>query len=271
MINGVRGAEQAIAPWIERLARLGYASKAVVYAIVGALAAGAAFGRGSIGDSHDAFSFIRDLALGPALLAIVGLGLLGYTGWQITAAVRDTDRRGSDTKGIALRISSAFRAIIYGGLALEALRLAFRLGGSRGGDATEHWTRRLMQMPFGRWLVLAAGTSIIAYGVYQLARAWKSKLGKRLHINDLTPGQRRGVIGVSRFGIAARGVVFGIVGFSIARAAWTYEASEASGTTGALESLGAAGSWVLAVVAAGLIAYAVYELLNARYRTIRAV
>jgi hypothetical protein len=75
---------------------------------------------------------------------------------------------------------------------------------------------------------------------------------------------------MSRFGIAARGVVFAIVGVSIARAAQHNSAAEAEGATGALRSLTAYDPRLLAVVALGLVAYAVYELLNARYRVIRA-
>jgi hypothetical protein len=267
----VQSAERAAAPWIERFARVGYASKAAVYAIVGVLAAGAAFGRGRVADSDDAFAVIRNLPLGSVLLAIVGLGLIGYAVWQTIAAIQDTDNRGSDAKGIALRISSAFRAFVYAGLGVEAARLAFSLG-SRGGksDATTHWTARVLEMPNGRWLVLAAGVSVVAYGIYQLVRAWKAKLGKRLYIDDLTPSQHHAVVSVSRFGIAARGVVFAIVGVSIARAAQQNSAAEAEGATGALHSLTAFSPWVLAVVALGLVAYAVYELLNARYRVIRA-
>lgn len=270
MTTSVQTAERAAAPWIERFARIGYASKAAVYAIVGFLAAGAAFGHGRVADSDDAFAVILDLPLGSVLLAIVGLGLIGYAAWQTTASIRDTDNRGSDAKGLALRVSSAFRAFVYAGLGVEAARLAFSLGSSREGDATTHWTARVLDMPMGRWLVLAAGAGVAAYGIYQLVRAWKAKLSKYLRIDDLTPSQRSGVVSVSRFGIAARGVVFAIAGFSIARAAQQNSAAEAEGTTGALRSLTAYDPWVLAVVALGLVAYAVYELLNARYRIIRA-
>jgi hypothetical protein len=77
------------------------------------------------------------------------------------------------------------------------------------------------------------------------------------------------VIGLSRFGIAARGVVFGLVGVLLVRAALHENPQEAGGIRDSLQMLGEMGRWPLVAVAVGLVAYAVYELLNARYRRIR--
>jgi hypothetical protein len=75
---------------------------------------------------------------------------------------------------------------------------------------------------------------------------------------------------ISRFGIAARGVVFGVIGIHLVRAALQYDASEARDAGGALRALEQQpmGPWLLALVALGLFAYGIYELLRARYRII---
>ena len=55
------------ASWIEKLARLGYASKGTVYAIIGLLAAFAGLGiGGKIADRKDVFSDIGQTPLGRA-------------------------------------------------------------------------------------------------------------------------------------------------------------------------------------------------------------
>ena len=76
------------------------------------------------------------------------------------------------------------------------------------------------------------------------------------------------VIGV--FGHAARGVVFLLVGFFIVRAAWEYDPKEAIGLDGALAKLAHAeyGSLLLGGVAAGLLAYALFCFVQARYRRV---
>jgi hypothetical protein len=79
------------------------------------------------------------------------------------------------------------------------------------------------------------------------------------------------VIAVSRFGLAARGVVFLVIGGSIAFAAWQHDPSEARGTSGALRRLAeGGGGWLLVTIGVGLIAYGAYALTNARYRIISA-
>lgn len=258
-----------VKPWIERLARLGYASIAAVYAIVGIVTLGAALGRKrtDTGSARDAFDVILRQPFGRVLLIVVAAGMLGYAAWRYISAIKDTDRRGSDVKGLAIRAGSFVRGLIYTGLAVEA----FRMTPNAGSDAkAKHWTAALMDKPFGRWLVFAAGLAIIGTGIYQISRAWRAKLGKKLRIEHVTESFRRKVVAISRFGIAARAVVFLVVGTSIVRAAWRHSASAAAGSEGALRRLGATSHWLLAIVAAGLIAYGVYQLLNARYRVIEA-
>ena len=71
-------------------------------------------------------------------------------------------------------------------------------------------------------------------------------------------------------GDVARAIVFGMVAVFLLKAAYDYKANEAIGLDGALAKLynGAYGSWLLGVVAAGLIAFACFSLVEARYRRI---
>ena len=273
-MNEAAAAVNAAAPWVERLARLGYASKGAVYTIIGGLTAAAAFRSGESGgkDSRAAFSFIADKPFGQILIGIVALGLFGYAAWRIISAITDGEGRGSDAKGMAIRAASFFRGAVYAFLAFEALRLTLGRGasGSGGDQNAQHWTARLMAAPFGRWLVVAAGIGIAGYGLYQMYRAWQSKLGKKLHLPWTTDRFRSRLVAVSRFGIAARAVVFVVIGYSVALAAWERNPSEADGTSGALQRVGALSQWLLIVVAIGLVAYGVYQFLNARYRSIQA-
>ena len=75
---------------------------------------------------------------------------------------------------------------------------------------------------------------------------------------------------VSRFGIAARGVVFGVIGVLFVNAALHANPQEAGGVSDALRTLRQQpyGVWILAVIGIGLVAYGVYEFVRARYRRI---
>jgi hypothetical protein len=71
-------------------------------------------------------------------------------------------------------------------------------------------------------------------------------------------------------GHVARAIVFGMVAAFLIKAAYDYKANEAIGLDGALAKLynGAYGGWLLGAVAAGLIAFAFFSLVEARYRRI---
>ena len=75
---------------------------------------------------------------------------------------------------------------------------------------------------------------------------------------------------VGAVGHLARGVVFGLIGFFLVRAAWQYDPQEAVGLDGALSKVVRAdyGDTLLGFVAAGLIAYGLYCYVEARYREV---
>lgn len=272
IVGAGRHAVGAAAPWIVRAARLGYAAKGVVYIMIGALAARAAAGgdSGTTTDSSGALRTIGESGLGSAALAVIGVGLIGYALWAVLAAASDAEDRGDQAKGIAIRVGQAGRGIAYGALGVEALRLLGRARdtGSRG---AEHWTGRFLDAPFGRWLVIAVGTGIIAYALYQLRRASGDKVHKHLELHDTTAHTRTWVVRLGRFGIAARGVVFVLIGWFLARAAMAHDASRAGGIDASLAALARQprGELLLGVVAAGLISYGTFQLANARYRRMR--
>ncbi|HEU4889698.1 MAG TPA: DUF1206 domain-containing protein [Thermoanaerobaculia bacterium] len=253
---------------IERLARLGYASIGIVYMIVGGFAVAAGLGRrGSTGGHSDAFALIRDQPFGRVLLAVIAIGMIGYVLWRFVSAVTDSEHRGSDAKGLGVRIASFFRGLVYAVIAVEVIRMIAGQGRSSGSGERDahHWAGRLMQQPFGRWLVAAAGIGVVAYGAYQLYAAWDSKLSKRISLGEIDPNVRGKVIAISRFGIGARGVVFFVIGGSLVMAALRHNPGAAHSTTGALQELPEP---LLILVGFGLAAYGVYALVNAKYRRI---
>jgi uncharacterized protein DUF1206 len=267
-----------IAPWVERLARVGYVAKAVLYGTIGVLAAAAPLGMGggagggsATTNTRGAMAKMLDAPFGRMLLTVVALGLLGYAAWRMVQGVADPEHRGSDAKGLALRASSIGTAVIHLALAYSAIKLVTGRGsGSGGGNSSQRAAATAFKVPGGKWLLLAVAIGIAGYGAYQLYRAARAKLSKRLDTGEMTRETGRWVVGVSRFGIAARGIVFIAIGWLLSRAAIEHDPGRAGGIDAALDSLTHLGRWPFAAIAVGLIAYGVYELLNARYRRIRA-
>lgn len=259
-------------PWVERLARFGYAAKGVVYFIVGLLAAQAAFGPGGqTTDTDGALSTILHQPFGKFLLALTAIGLIGYALWRFVQTIVDPEHSGepNSAQRILQRIGYAFSAIAYTGLAFTAVQLIRGID-SGGGDSTRDWTARLMDQPFGRWLVGLAGLVVLAVGVSYLYQAYKASFQRSFNLHRMNTTQRRWAKWLGQFGIAARGVVFGIIGSFLVLAAFQSNPNQARGLGGVLATLARQpfGPWLLGSIALGLIAYSGNCIIEARYRRI---
>jgi hypothetical protein len=251
--------------WIEPLGRFGYAAKGAVYALIGVLAAQAAFGRGGeTTDSQGALQRIVQAPFGKILLGIVAIGLVGYAIWRLVQAFEDTENKGSDAKGYITRAAYAGVGLAYLGLAFSAVRMITGSGGQSGGGQ-QGLTARLLAQPFGQLLVGLIGAVVIGVGAYQLYKAYSAKFREELKLQEMSQTEEQWATRSGRLGFAARGIVFIITGVFVITAALQTDASQARGMSGALDTLSQQ-QWLLGLVALGLIAYGLFCFVEARYR-----
>ena len=271
LTNQAQHAARQASPWVERLARFGYVAKGIVNGLVGVLALQVAIGSGgTTTDTRGALERIFLAPFGRFLLAAIALGLALYGLWRFVQAGLDTDRKGSDAKGLLTRGSYALIGAVYLGLALSAARLLLGSGGANSEGKYQGWTADLLARPFGRWLVVLAGLVAIGIGVYQLYQAWSAKFAEHLRLRGMGTDEQNLVTRLGRMGYTARGVVFGIIGLFLIMAAVREQPEQARGIGGVLATLAEQpyGPWLLGVVAVGLAAYGAFVLVEARYRRI---
>jgi hypothetical protein len=269
--RNVKHAARRAAPWVERLARAGYFSRGFVYVVVGLMAGRAALYHGHPAAMRGAMLEVAHQPLGRIVLLVLAVGLLGYAAWRAVQSVLDPERKGTKIKGVGKRISYLSTAVTYVGLAVAAATLA--LSGHGRGDRTsaERWVAPVMRHPLGRWAVAAVGLWIAGYGLWLLYRSVAKEPEKKLDLSRLRPGVQKTFKLAGRMGIAARGVVFGVVGIWMVRAALHHRAAETKMPAGALETVREQphGHWLLAIVAVGLAAFGFFEMVKARYRIIQ--
>ncbi len=101
-------------------------------------------------------------------------------------------------------------------------------------------------------------------------KGYKADFKEDFRLNQMSRDERRLAVDVGRFGIAARGVVFALIGLFLLQAAVFVNAAQAKGLDGALVTLAQKpyGQVLLAIAALGLIAFGIYSMLCARWMRI---
>jgi len=257
---------------VETLGRVGYAALGVVYLLIGIVAAKAAIdGGGHVPSQRGAVREISAQPVGQVLLVLIGIGLMGYALWRMLAAVFDIEHAGSNAKGIAKRTGYAATAVMNCAAGWTALQMATGIGYT-GSNGVQTWAAQIMAEPYGALLIGLAGLGLIASGAAQIRQAINRGFIRELELSRLDPGERIWIIRMGRLGLAARGVVFPIIGIALVKAALNHDPGRAKGIGEALRDLGTTsfGMSILLVVAVGLAAYGVYCVILSRYRRMPA-
>jgi hypothetical protein len=253
-------------PALEWMARAGYAVNGLLHILIAAIVIQVVVGRGGEADQAGALQAVAQAPLGGVMLWIGVVGYAGLTVWQLLDAVAGY-RPGAkaDAVSVADRLKDTGKAAVYAVLAWTTWK--FASGGSTdSGKTTSDFTTALMSAPAGQVLVGAVGAGVVAVGGYHI---WKGATKKFLEdLDDNAPGALGRAVRVAGVvGYVAKGVALAIVGGLFGWAAWTTDPKDATGLDGAVRSLADEpfGSTILAVIAAGFVAYGLYSMARARY------
>jgi hypothetical protein len=249
------------------LSRAGFVARGLVYGIIGLLALDLALGRGGkITNQQGALRSVEQHTFGHVLLAVLAVGLAGYSLWRLFRAALGHGLEGRD-KGVE-RLGALGSGIAYAVICAVAVQLVIGSGGSSGG--AKKTTSDVFGWPAGRWLVGLAGLVLLGVGVYQFIRGVRRKFLDDSNTEKMFDPVKQWFTAVGTVGHVARAIVFSLVGIFLVKASVDYKANEAIGVDGALAKLydGSYGSWLLGIVAGGLVVFATFSIAEARYRRI---
>lgn len=263
---------QSTRPWFRALSRAGMAARGAIFLIIGVLAiAVATDSGGTTTDQEGALAVLARQRFGEVLLVVLAIGLACYSLWRIAQGIIDTDDKGDDASGFAVRATKVGSGVSYA--ILSAAAIGILTGSSNGGASsggsgdTKSTTAGVLGWPGGRYLVFAAAAVILGVAVWNVYRGLSARFMKRLH----PPSRIRSAVEtIGRTGMCARGLIFGLIAVLLAKAAWEYDPAEAVGLDGALARLAGQpyGPVLLGLVASGLVAFALYCFAEARYREV---
>ena len=261
--------------WYAWLARGGLVAKGVSFGIVGILAVGVAADSGGRATSRQgALQALAQQTWGTVLLVLLAIGFAGYAIWRFVQAFAEREDEGGENRTLkswGKRAGYIGRGLIYAGLTFTTAKILVGSGGQQ--SQTEHahkTTAALLGWPGGRWIVGIAGLCIIGVGLWNFYRGITKKFEDNWRTGEMSKPERAwgGRAGVA--GHLARSVVFTLIGVFVAKAAIDYNPKNAIGLDGALQKLADAsyGPYLLGLTAAGLLCYALFCLVDARYRDV---
>jgi hypothetical protein len=186
--------------------------------------------------------------------------------WRLVRAALGHGPQGAD-RGID-RLGALGSGVVYAIICTIAIRLLTGTAGSMGN--AKKTASGVFGWPAGRWIVGIAGLVMIGVGVYQLVRGLRKKFLDDSKTEQMPPVVKAWITRLGTIGHVARAIVFGLVGVFLVKSAVDQTAREAIGLDGALTKLyhRGYGPWLLGFVAAGLVAFAIFSISEARYRRI---
>lgn len=264
--NAVRRA--AGSPLLRLLERLGYAARGALYTVMGLLALGIALSvsGGQATDLTGSLGFLIANPYGKVVLIVMAIGLAAYSLWGFIRAIYDPLHRGSDASGYMARLGFLTSALSYAAIVILALQLLAGSGGASG-DSTKTSIASILTHPGGGPLTIVIGLIAIGVGLGQFLEAFRATFAKDLKGAEMTERQRTNVIGLGRFGMFARGVVFLVIGWFIVQAGLHHDAAQVQGFGGAFVFLLGQpfGRVLLGFVALGFVALGLHSFACARW------
>jgi hypothetical protein len=256
-------------PEFEWLARAGLVARGVVYGIIGILALKLAVGSGGKAtNQRGALETIAREPFGKALLITMVVGLAGYAMWRL---VRAGIGHGTQEEDSGLeRVAGVASGVAYAALCVTAVKILTGASSSGGSNSPKKTTGGVLDWTGGTVIVGVAGAILIGVALYQGYKGVARKFLDTSKTGEMSREGKRVFTAIGVFGHLARMVVFGLVGYGLIKAAINYDPHSAIGLDGALNKLSheSYGPFLLGVVAAGLIGFALYSIADSRYRKI---
>lgn len=250
---------------LEPMARVGWAARGVVFAVLGALVLSTGAGlKASENDPVGALEEIARHPMGKALVGCVGFGLAVYAAWCVAHGALLTWGSRRERKSLVIGIGYVLTGVFYAPLAWAGLELML----GRHDEPRERHFGALFAQPYGRALVAALGIVILVVALVQLVIGVGATFKKPLDLRRVRRrALRHAIVALGVVGFVARAALFSVVGTFLVRAALDRAPSEAHGPDRALDAIATLphGHVLLVPIGLGLLAFGLFSFAAAPY------
>lgn len=257
---------------LEGLARFGYGARGFVYVSIGVILMMTAHDLTS--QEAGSAGVVETLArqpFGRVWLMALGGGLWAFVLWRVLQSVFDADNEGRDLAAIGKRAGQAVSGLVYGLLASTVFELLDEVNSNPTTDdvaENQEKARALMELPFGQAMLIGVGLVILAVGIGNVVRGFRSDFARDLACSEKVCKR---VVPLAHIGYVARGLAYFPLAGLVMLGGFRDSASEITSFGGALEAVETlpAGPWLLSATALGMVAFGAFAFVEGRFRRIR--
>lgn len=217
-------------------------------------------------DESSMLAIINDVLIGKMLLWIIMIGTTCYIVWRIFEAVTDPYGYGKDLGGVAKRFGIALSTLADVLIVYAAIKVLLGLGNiQESGEPRDEreFVSNLLAESWGSFAVTAMGTVVIVAAVVQFVYGITRGYRERLDMENYSKTGKSTIHFLAWIGYCSRGIIVGITGYFLIKAAFTRQAKYVVNTDKAFDFIGdEVGHVFFVLVALGTVCYGIFMIIH---------
>ena len=216
-------------------------------------------------DESSMLAILNEAAIGKILLWVIMVGTACYMVWRIFEAVTDPYGYGKDFGGLVKRSGIALSTVADLLIVYAAVEVILGIGNiQQNGTPQEErkFVHNLLAESWGASAVTVMGVVVLVAAVVQFVYGVTRGYKERLDIDYYSKGAKAIIYFLAWVGYCSRGIIVGITGFFLLKAAFTGESEYVVNTDKAFDFIGDdVGHVYFVMLALGTVCYGIFMIV----------
>lgn len=216
-------------------------------------------------DESSMLAILNKVIIGKVLVWVIMVGATCYIVWRIFESVTDPYGYGKGFSGLGKRLGIALSTLADLLIVYAAIKVLLGMGNiQQSGEPQEEqaFASNVLTQSWGALAMTAMGAVVVVAAVVQFVYGVTGGYKERLDI-DRYPKVAKGIIHfLAWVGYCSRGIIVGITGFFLLKAAFTMEPEQVVNTDKAFDFIGdEVGHVYFILVAVGTVCYGIFMII----------
>lgn len=217
-------------------------------------------------DESSMLAILNNVIVGKVLLWIIMVGTICYIVWRVFEAVTDPYGYGKNLGGLGKRFGIALSTVADALIVYAAVKVLLGIGNiQQTGEPYEEreFVSKLLAESWGASVVTSMGVVVLVVAIVQLVYGVNGGYKERLDIDNYSKAGKTVIHFLAWIGYCSRGIIVGITGFFLLKAAFTGQSEYVVNTDKAFDFIGdEIGYLWFILVALGTVCYGIFMIIH---------